>query len=96
MLRNDSRRIADRTERSAPPLAAMVGWSRRRNPPSWQFITTDHNRPYELGKHAVQKGRTVYFVPHAPHWLVRAVIPEALDAGRVGVVPAHTRRRRWA
>jgi len=41
----------------------MVGWSRRHNPPSWQFITTDHNRPYELGKHAVQKGRTVYFVP---------------------------------
>jgi hypothetical protein len=24
-----------------------AGWSRRRNPPSWRFITADHDPPYE-------------------------------------------------
>jgi hypothetical protein len=35
-------------------------------------------------------------LPHAPYWLWRAVVPEALDAGRLGVVPARGRRRLWA
>src|SRR5262245_44694372 len=35
-------------------------------------------------------------IPHAPYWLERAVVPEAQDAGRLGVVPARARRRQWA
>jgi hypothetical protein len=29
--------------------ARGAGWSRRRNPPSWRFITADHDPPCELG-----------------------------------------------
>src|SRR5207248_8116673 len=30
------------------PRSREVGWSRRRNPPSWRFITADRDPPYEL------------------------------------------------
>jgi hypothetical protein len=41
--------------------ARRAGWSRRRNPPSWRFITADHDPPYGLNQ---VHGPTMYRTAH--------------------------------